>query len=287
MSKIKEKIETARRIKEELVERTMIPCAKITLSTEECDIFDSKVGGLPYFPEGAQAPTNPKGKPLYLLAQINCEDIEELPDFPHEGMLQFFISDNDLYGCPLSVPSPQENWRVVYYPEIDEDTDPTRAAEVFDDTDNMELSPFSGEYKMSFERADEGISIYDYRFEEMFVERWNEAYPDDEIDDVMDLDDEIYEFLWEGTTYSDDDEEDEEEKNSTEHKMGGYPFFTQSDPREDEENAYDTLLFQLDSDSTEGIDVLWGDLGVGNFFINSEALKNLDFSDVLYNWDCY
>jgi len=31
---------------------------------------------------------------------------------------------------------------------------------------------------------------------------------------------------------------------------------------------------------------MWGDCGVGNFFINIEDLKNLDFSDVLYNWDC-
>ncbi|ETJ18863.1 hypothetical protein Q604_UNBC18576G0001, partial [human gut metagenome] len=31
----------------------------------------------------------------------------------------------------------------------------------------------------------------------------------------------------------------------------------------------------------------WGDGGVCNFFINKDKLKNLDFSDVLYNWDCY
>ena len=32
---------------------------------------------------------------------------------------------------------------------------------------------------------------------------------------------------------------------------------------------------------------MWGDCGVGNFFINAEDLKRLDFSNVLYNWDCY
>ena len=286
MSDIKEKMETARKIKEELEQNTMIPCAHITLSTQPCGIWDSKVGGLPYFPEGAQVPTNVAGKPLYLLAQINCGQIGELPDFPQKGMLQFFISDNDLYGCPLSVPSPQENWRVVYYPEIDKTTDPARAAELFGDGSDRELSPFSGEYKMTFARADEGISINDYRFEEMFVEGWNELNPGDEIDDIMDLDDEVYEFLWDGAG-SDEEEDEEEGKKGCEHKIGGYPFFTQSDPREDEENDYDTLLFQLDTDGANGVDVMWGDLGIGNFFINREALKNLDFSDVLYNWDCY
>ena len=49
------------------------------------------------------------------------------------------------------------------------------------------------------------------------------------------------------------------------------------------QNPYDFLLFQLDSDSDK---VLWGDVGIGNFFINTEKLKNLDFTDVLYNWDC-
>lgn len=31
----------------------------------------------------------------------------------------------------------------------------------------------------------------------------------------------------------------------------------------------------------------WGDGGVCNFFINADDLANHDFSNVLYNWDCY
>ena len=34
----------------------------------------------------------------------------------------------------------------------------------------------------------------------------------------------------------------------------------------------------------KNIGVMWGNVGVGNFFINREKLKALDFSDVLYNW---
>ena len=36
----------------------------------------------------------------------------------------------------------------------------------------------------------------------------------------------------------------------------------------------------------KNIGVMWGNVGVGNFFINREKLKALDFSDVLYNWGC-
>ena len=32
--------------------------------------------------------------------------------------------------------------------------------------------------------------------------------------------------------------------------------------------------------------IMWGDVGICNFFISPEALKRRDFSRVLYNWDC-
>ena len=61
-------------------------------------------------------------------------------------------------------------------------------------------------------------------------------------------------------------------------------FFTQFEPRDEEQlKEYDTLLFQIDS----GGEIMIGDCGVMNFFINREKLKNRDFSDVFYNWDCY
>ena len=67
-------------------------------------------------------------------------------------------------------------------------------------------------------------------------------------------------------------------------KCNGFPFFTQFEPRDEEQlKEYDTLLFQIDS----GGEIMIGDCGVMNFFINREKLKNKDFSDVFYNWDCY
>ena len=73
------------------------------------------------------------------------------------------------------------------------------------------------------------------------------------------------------------------------HWLLGYPYFTQTDPREYEEQYryYDTMLFQLDSDyGDDGDYIMWGDSGVANFFINQEDLKKRDFSKILYNWDC-
>ena len=49
------------------------------------------------------------------------------------------------------------------------------------------------------------------------------------------------------------------------------------------------MLLQIDSDEDDdrSFEIIWGDCGVANFFINSEALLKKDFSKVIYNWDCY
>ena len=68
------------------------------------------------------------------------------------------------------------------------------------------------------------------------------------------------------------------------HKMLGYSSFTQEDLRYDKRYAdYDTLLLQIDS---EGEFVMWGDAGIGNFFISKKSLIEKDFNNVMYNWDC-
>jgi uncharacterized protein YwqG len=62
-------------------------------------------------------------------------------------------------------------------------------------------------------------------------------------------------------------------------------FLPKSDPRQYNANIQDyILLFQLDSEDAEN-EIMWGDSGVGNFFIHPEDLKKRDFSKVLYNWD--
>jgi len=68
--------------------------------------------------------------------------------------------------------------------------------------------------------------------------------------------------------------------------MFGSPYFTQYDPRSYKENLekYNICLFQMDTD--DDAEIMWGDSGVANFFIQEKDLAAEDFSDVLYNWDC-
>ncbi|MCR5620613.1 MAG: DUF1963 domain-containing protein [Treponema sp.] len=52
------------------------------------------------------------------------------------------------------------------------------------------------------------------------------------------------------------------------------------------DDRHDTLLFQMDGDYSGAGDIMRGDAGVADFFINRNALRRRDFSDILYNWDC-
>ena len=73
-----------------------------------------------------------------------------------------------------------------------------------------------------------------------------------------------------------------------------YPFFVQTDPREEPSKlaGHTILLLQLDTDDVVDGDgtthpaIMWGDAGVGNFFIEPQRLVKLDFSNVAFTWDC-
>lgn len=228
----------------------MKKCMKITLTDTSPSIFESKIKGLGYIPHDESFPFDSTGRQLRLLAQIECDKIE-LDEFPKTGLLQFWILCDDISGLNFSNPVNQDGFRVIYYPEIDktvtEEEVRSKFAENDYDTEYADCFPAQKECGMVFEKGENRFIDADAS-----EEAADEAYD---------------EYIG--------------------HKTGGYPFFTQEDPRtcKEELEQYDYLLFQLDTDDENGI--MWGDSGIGNFFINSEKLKNCDFSDVLYNWDCY
>lgn len=85
------------------------PIAKAHISPQTTLITASKIGGFPYLPLGKSLPVNDDGKTFYLLAQIDCADLKGLPDFPTQGILQFFVL-MDYVGV---------EYRVVYYPALE------------------------------------------------------------------------------------------------------------------------------------------------------------------------
>ncbi len=62
----------------------------IKIIEEEPEIFESKIGGIPYWTPDLAYPVNSEGKQLFLLAQINFEKEKTEFPLPTNGLLQIF-----------------------------------------------------------------------------------------------------------------------------------------------------------------------------------------------------
>lgn len=231
------------------------------------DLFCSKLGGVPYWRKDMEYPKTADGTPLVMLAQINLSELEVSDILPQSGLLQFFV-DASLK---------KSTHRVVYHSEID---DSITLESVF----SLGI-PLNKEFTLNIERTTVSVDASDYKLSERFNEAAEQvglSLPDNAPEDAT-LYSEAYRCL--PDTF---DERHELNKGSW---LLGYPHFAQEDVRYYEGNErYDTLLFQLDSirnPKTRDYDVLWGDSGVGNFFINAEDLKKHDFSNTLFSTDSY
>ena len=255
------------------------PAVRFTLEPGEPGLTDSKTAGTPYLPRGMAWPADSGGKPLEFLAQINCAQLSGLPDFPAGGMLQFFIGWDDVYGVDFEDMTRADGFRVLYHETVDPSAP---APDCPRPPENSDFSPVARPCRICFAPVLEmKLTEQDYRFERQFLRRWNGRRPGEPL-----------KTLWDFLKRIPREERDEAIFNPNQgkapwHQLGGYPFFTQEDPRPGLHEELDTLLFQLDSDMRGREDlVLWGDCGVANFFISREDLKNRDFSRVGYSWDC-
>ena len=252
--------------------------AKITLTEDELKITDSKVMGLPYIPKGSEIPQTVNGDKMMMIVQINCDDLQGLADFPQKGILQFFVlNDKDgLLGLDFDNQTVQDSFRVIYHEKIEEFYDENELKNIYNPY-NFEESYITNNnesYKMNFELTSEKE-----RFEDMFYDIFTTICKEKELKQTQE--DWLYRKLLNFMQYSE----------NYYSQCDGFAFFTQEDPREynEEYKEFDTVLFQLNSEfdeNTRNWKVCIGDAGVINFFINREKLKNKDFSEILYNWDC-
>ena len=269
--------ERSRQILDEIKRRTSTTAYQLEFDTESAPtIFDSKVGGLPYWDPAKTYPTDSNGKKMCLLAQINFDQDKAASPLPQSGMLQFFVGGEEMYGLDFDHPTEQKDWRIVYHEKIDASVTAEAVEAMGIPSNNDDEGVDSPVFKScvfrlakketwltpdNWERFDElTLEVAEDLFGETDAESADEVFGEDQ-----------YALLEEEYFYSENSH------------LLGHPYFTQADIRE-RGWRYDTLLFQLDSETVDF--VMWGDMGVGNFFINAEDLKNLDFSNVVYNWDC-
>lgn len=250
----------------ETIESTLKESIIIKPVKRRTTLIESKFSGNPYFPKNMEYPKDENDQPMKLLAQINFSEIPSLDLFPKEGLLQFFISAyDDTYGADFDNETNQKNFRIIYH-ESTNDKDFIEDFSFLPSNKECDF-PVEIEAAMSFDLTKQPISIdvlgFDFIEENIPLEQkiiHHSCY-------------DLYELYFE--YFSGDG-----------HRIAGYPYFTQVDPRmyAEKYKDYRVLLLQIDSD--DDINSMFGDVGVANFFITEEDLKKKDFSKVIYNWDC-
>ncbi len=219
-------------------------------------VWNSKIGGFPYMKVASDYPVDGAGKPMFLLAQINFSEFGNIKGFPTKGLLQFFMEENGMYG--------NDNEKTITVNYI---ADPTVEMEVKKNQaeveyENLPLNNTTTDFVLSATKSVEIAPLSDIAFDGKLGDEFFRAFGEDEYD----LRDRYSEAVA-----------------ATGHKIGGYAHFAQEDPRAPDHD--DILLLQLDSDDKIGLK--WGDMGVAHFFIKKADLENLDFSRVIFQWDCH
>lgn len=266
---------------EEIKKNNSRECINIIIEeNNSLNLTDSKFGGLPYISTDADTPKDSNDNQLALLAQINCSDLPENDLYPKEGLLQFWISRNNEFGL-----GNKKDYCVKYIKNIEDNITKESILnkyKLLDEENSEEYSPFNKKntsFALKFEKGISTITSTDFLFEDIALKTIHELFPDENIEDLYDdLERDVFDTLFKAFS-------------GVDHAIGAYPTFTQWDPRNPEEkDAYGITLLQVEShwdNDSNSSEIMWGDSGVANFFINKEKLEHLNFEDVLFNWDCF
>lgn len=133
-------------------------------------------------------PLDVQGNKMILVAQINFAEVPPLENFPTEGILQFFITDDEMLGMHdefFESPSTRKHFRVYYHPTVNI----SEAKEVFDNIP-MSSATKSGFAKMAsalnFEKKTEFMPSYRVDTSLMFGSYYLEEYLSEEVYPEMD-----------------------------------------------------------------------------------------------------
>lgn len=225
------------------------------LDKDPLDPKQSKFLGKPFIPEDMQYPMDKQGDPMVMIAQINFSEIPPLEGFPTEGILQLYFSSTEWWGN-----SGEE--KIIYLDSNDlqktAKTDlPTFSTECYEELPIWKIHQLTFVQAMDTGSSEDSQCAFDFNglgywdFEETLSEKDQEIFNE-------------Y-FTSEG------------------HKISGYAYFTQGDPRDYEKEKIDDIhLLQIDSDD----EIMFGDSGIGHIFISPENLKNKNFDKAYFYWDC-
>ncbi len=229
--------------------------------SSQTDIYQSKIGGVPYLPKNKPYPLGKKQQQLFFLSQINFAELPNNHIFPKQGILQFFINDDLLYGKGvLGIPETKD-FKIIYHREVE--SDPTKVWNEITFVREFKNLPlvFNEVFALNFEIQKEvmppnhpKISEYINDLEIVRQVKGLRRWPD---------------WL--------------EINVGIGHKLGGYANFFHDFPHH--AGSLDVLLFQLDSDSN--MNCVWGDLGTAYFLLSIEKMLEKNYEMSIFYWDSY
>ena len=236
----------------------------VTKPSSNLSVYDSKIGGIPYWPKDKEYPYFDKNI-AKLICQINFSELSKKfdlnvinPYLPKTGLLQFFIKNDDFYG--LSFESDISSQCHVQYHEnllLPHSLTFNEEQENLIDDD----MPYNEQLELNFLLNNEILGPSDL----CNLDKFSSIIPD-----FDNLDDDLMDWVYDNVSNEGS-------------KIGGYAHFTQQDNWIKEKYSNNMfLLLQLDTDEN----IMWGDSGVANWRISEEDLKQMNFTNILYNWDC-
>ena len=240
-------------------ERTEKECYEINIVDGEPDVLDDKIGGKPYLPIGEEYPKDDEGNNLALLVQVNLKNIE-LKGYPRKGILEIFTDSQVEYPCKYAIRYFQEG--LEYQTQLP----------IIDVSNYIITKP----YKINVLKGKSYMSVNDYRFDKIIIPIVNEIY-NTHFNSIRELDDYFGEFAWFDKIYDCCDH------NSI--TIGGYPDFTQADPRYDMKENKDECLLKLDS-AADFDKIFIGDSGILFTLISQNDIENCKFENAFVDWDC-
>lgn len=230
-------------------------------------VAGSRLFGPAYLAHGEEWPRGANGATLDFLAQIDLADCLPLDGYPREGLVQFFISRDDLFGADFDNPAAGDFLVRHIRPDASGGLHASPHIAEFDPSGIDDYSP-SNNYAMrvrgvglAARPATDRIDLSVMEAEERFI-----ALPkENDLNPLYTRIDAVAEHR------------------PPRHHTGGFPAFTQADIRKDPRNAHlDHVLLRLTSDEY----LMWGDVGECVFMMRSSDLAEGDFGKVAYSWDC-
>lgn len=244
-----------------LIRANTLLCAKLSFSNSPSSYTGSKLGGIPFLDPYSSIPKDKYGMPMSLLAQINFEEFDLEPPFPQNGILQFFIDQQ--FGN-TQLPKESEEFIIKYIHPPKETNTPLPNQEVIPMHPEF---PILRELTVSSETVLDPVSSLDFRYQY--------SYPKEINSRLVTEDERTFEEVY------------FEKFLGADPKIGGYPYFIHNDFRiaNPAFKKYDTLLLQILTDDL--YDIIYRDSGIISFFISTQDLTNLNFSNVYMHTEEY